>query len=308
MKVYQSIEEFARIPFAVATIGTFDGVHAGHQKIISRLTESARENHGETVVLTFFPHPRMVLQPDDDSLKMITTMDEKIELLRKAGIHHLIIQPFNKEFSRISATEFVRDILVNKIGTRVLVIGYDHHFGRNREGSYKNLEELAPVYDFKLEEITEQDVNDVAVSSTKIRYALLEGDIQTANALLGHDFSFTGHVVEGERIGNRLGYPTANISISEKYKLIPLEGIYAVLVRLGNETFKGMLYIGRRPSFNGLKQSIEVNIFDFDRNIYGSQVTVFFKAFIRGDQHFESTALLKDKMKEDKINATKILS
>ena len=308
MKVYQSIEEFERIPFAVVTIGTFDGVHAGHQKIISRVVESAKTNHGETVLLTFFPHPRMVLQPDDFTLKMITTMDEKIELLRQAGIHHLIIQSFSQEFSRISATEFVRDILVNKIGTRVLVIGYDHHFGRNREGSYKNLELLAPVYDFQLEEITEQDVNDVAVSSTKIRTALEAGDILTANALLGHDFSMTGKIVEGSRIGQSLGFPTANININEKYKLIPAEGIYAVLVSIDNELFKGMLYIGKRPSFNGETQSIEVNLFNFNRNIYGKLITVFFKGFIRGDQHFENTGLLVAKMKEDELNATKILS
>lgn len=308
MKVYQSIEEFERIPFAVVTIGTFDGVHTGHQKIISRLGEAAVLNHGETVLLTFFPHPRMVLQPDDDTLKMITTMDERIELLRKAGIHHLIIQSFSKEFSRIGATEFVRDILINKIGTRVLVIGYDHHFGRNREGNYKNLEALAPVYNFQLEEITEQEVNEVAVSSTKIRNALLAGDISTANALLGYDFSLTGKIVEGEHIGTSLGFPTANISIDEKYKLIPAEGIYAVMVSIDGELFKGMLYIGKRPSFNGSKQSMEVNIFHFNRNIYGKPVSVFFKAFIRGDQHFANTELLVAKMKEDELNATKILS
>jgi len=270
--------------------------------------ELAKSNNGETVLLTFFPHPRMVLQPDDDTLKMITTMDEKIELLSRFGIHHLIIQPFSKEFSRISATEFVRDILINKIGTRVLVIGYDHHFGRNREGSYKNLEELAPVYDFKLEEITEQDVNDVAVSSTKIRNALLEGDIETANALLGHNFSLTGQVVHGEHVGASLGFPTANISITESYKLIPMEGIYAVMVNIENHLHEGMLYIGKRPAFNGSKVSVEVNIFDFNKDIYGKKITVLFKDFIRGDLHFDNIELLKQKMKEDKMKATKILS
>ena len=308
MKVYQSILEFSSVPFAVVTIGTFDGVHAGHQKIISRLTELSKSNKGETVVLTFFPHPRMVLQPDDNELKMITTMDEKIELLRNAGIDHLIIQSFSKEFSRISATEFVRDILVNRIGTRILVIGHDHHFGRNREGNYKNLEEWAPVYGFQLEEIDEQDVNDVAVSSTKIRNALQEGDVQMANTLLGHDFSLTGKVVNGEQLGRSLGFPTANIQVTENYKLIPADGIYAVLVRVDMEIFKGMLYIGNRPSLNGTKRSIEVNIFDFDRMIYDKIISIFFKARIRGDQHFENLTLLTDKMKEDKLNATKILS
>src|ERR1041385_1167713 len=197
MKVYQSIEEFPGIANAVVTIGTFDGVHAGHQQIIGRLTELAKENKSETVLLTFFPHPRMVLQPDDNDLKLITTMPERIELLKRFGIDHLIIQPFSKEFSRIGAVEFVRDILVNKIGMKTLVIGYDHHFGRNREGSYKDLEEMAPVYKFRLVEISEHVVNEVAVSSTKIRNALLTGDILTANKLLGHDYTLSGTVVDG---------------------------------------------------------------------------------------------------------------
>ncbi len=308
MKVYQSIQEFSPVPFAVVTIGTFDGVHAGHQKIISRLVERAGSNGGETVVLTFFPHPRMVLQPDDNELKMITTMEEKIELLRAAGIDHLIIQSFNKEFSRISATEFVRDILVDKIGTRILVIGYDHHFGRNREGNYKNLEEWAPVYGFSLEEIDEQDVNDVAVSSTKVRNALLAGDVLTANTLLGHDFSLTGTVVNGEHIGRAIGFPTANIRVNENYKLIPADGIYAVVVKVDKKDYKGMLYIGNRPVLNGTRRSIEVNIFDFDLDIYEKTITILFKARIRGDQYFENLELLTEKMKEDKVNATKILS
>jgi len=308
MKVYNSIDEFLRISFAVVTIGTFDGVHAGHRKILSRLVELARTNGGETVVLTFFPHPRMVLQPDDNDLKLISTMEEKIILLREAGIHHLVIQSFSKEFSRIGATEFVRDILVNKIGTRMLVIGYDHHFGRNREGSYKDLEELAPLYNFKLEEILEQDINEVAVSSTKIRKALMEGDIRTANLLLSYDFSLTGTVVEGERIGRSLGFPTANIRIEENYKIIPAEGIYAVTVKVEGKQYKGMLYIGRRPALGGTSQTIEVNIFDFDMDIYGKKITVFLKERIRGDQHFENLELLRKRMHEDKIHATKILS
>jgi len=308
VKVYSSIEEFSRIPFAVVTIGTFDGVHAGHQKIISRLIELAKENEGETVLLTFFPHPRMVLQPDDNNLKLITTMDEKIDLLQNAGIDHLVIQSFSKEFSRTSATEFVRDILVNRIGTRILVIGYDHHFGRNREGNYKSLEEMAPVYDFRLVEIPEQDINEVAVSSTKIRNALLGGDIQTANTLLGYDFSLNGTVVEGERIGRSLGFPTANIRISENYKLVPADGIYAVVAEVDGRKDKGMLYIGNRPTVNGTKRSIEANLFDFNESIYGKNITVFFKARIRGDQYFENLDLLKEKMKEDQVNATKILS
>ncbi len=307
MKVYQGIEEFKPLTHAVATIGTFDGVHAGHQKIISRLCECAKNENGESVVLTFFPHPRMVLQPDDNNLKLLTTMSERIELLKKIGVDHLIIQPFDKEFSRQSAVEFVRDILVNKIGTKTLVIGYDHHFGRNREGSFKDLEEMSPIYGFHLEEIPKQVINELAVSSTKIRNSLLTGDVKTASELLGHDFTLSGKVVDGDKIGRTLGFPTANISIAEPYKLIPATGIYAVLVKIGEETFKGMLYIGYRPVVQGKRLSVEVNIFDFDRSIYNHNIIVILKARVRDDIHLRSLEELKNKMTEDKIVATKLL-
>lgn len=292
----------------MVTIGTFDGVHAGHQKILSRLINLAAASKGETVVLTFFPHPRMVLQPEDNDLKLITTLEERIFLLKSFGIDHLIVQPFSKEFSRLSAVEFVRDILVNKIGMKILVIGHDHHFGRNREGSYKDLEDFAPVYDFKLEEIKEEVINEVAVSSTKIRKALIEGDVKSANKLLLHDFSIAGNVIEGDKLGRSLGFPTANISIPELYKLIPAEGIYAVCASIDNKTHKGMLYIGRRPVLKGHEKRIELNLFDFDADIYGKPVKVSFKDRIRGDENFESMEKLVEKMKEDKIRATKILS
>ena len=308
MKVYQSIEEFKPLTHAVATIGTFDGVHAGHQTIISRLCEVAKNEKGESVVLTFFPHPRMVLQPDDNNLKLLTTMSERIELLKKSGVDHLIIQPFDKEFSRQSAVEFVRDILVNKIGTKTLVIGYDHHFGRNREGSYKDLEEMSPIYGFRLEEIPKHVINELAVSSTKIRNSLLTGDVRTANKLLGHDFTLNGKVVDGDKIGRTLGFPTANISMAEQYKLIPATGIYAVLVKVEGEMLKGMLYIGYRPVVQGKRLSIEVNIFDFNRNIYNENITVFLKAKVRDDIHLSSLEELKKKMAEDKVVATKLLA
>lgn len=308
MKVYQSIEEFKPLAHAVSTIGTFDGVHAGHQKIISRLCEMAGSEKGESVVLTFFPHPRMVLQPDDNNLKMLTTMSERIELLKKSGVDHLIIQPFNKEFSRQSAVEFVRDILVNKIGTKTLVIGYDHHFGRNREGSFKDLEEMAPIYGFRLEEIPKHVINELAVSSTKIRNSLLTGDVQTANRLLGYEFSLTGKVVDGDKIGRTLGFPTANISIAESYKLIPATGIYAVLVKVEDKLHKGMLYIGYRPVVQGKRLSVEVNIFDFNENIYNNNITVLLKARVRDDIHLSSLEELKKKMNEDKLVATKLLA
>ncbi len=308
MKVYNSIDEFPGIPNAVVTIGTFDGVHAGHQQIIRRLVSLAKKTKGETVLLTFFPHPRMVLQPEDNDLKMITTMKEKEELLRKFGIDHLIIQPFDKEFSRISATEFVRDVLIKKIGTKTLVIGYDHHFGRNREGTYKDLEEMSVIYNFNLEELHEQIINHIAVSSTKIRNALMSGDIGTANSLLDHDFTLEGTVIRGENVGTGLGFPTANLKIPEAYKLIPADGIYAVLINVEGEIFKGMLYIGNRPVFNGKIKSVEVNIFDFNSKIYDKNLKIIFKERIRGDQKFENPDQLIEKMKEDQRNATKILS
>lgn len=308
MKVYNSVEEFPGLENAVVTIGTFDGVHAGHNKIIQRLNDVARETKGETVLLTFFPHPRMVLQPDDSDLKLITTMEERTLLLEKNGIHHLIVQPFSKEFSRISATEFVRDVLLSKIGMKTLVIGYDHHFGRNREGSYKELEEMASMYGFRLEEISKQVIDEVAVSSTKIRKALLLGDVEAANKLLGHDFTLRGEVIKGDRIGTSLGFPTANIKIRESYKLIPEDGIYAVMVEVDGELHKGMLYLGTRPTVDGKKHTSEVNILDFNRDIYGKTITVFLKTRIRGDMHFENLEQLKEKMKEDLRNATKLLS
>ena len=308
MKVYSSVDDFLGLPNAVVTIGTFDGVHAGHQQIVRKLVSLAKETKGETVLLTFFPHPRMVLQPEDNDLKMLTTMKEKEELLRNFGIDHLIIQPFSKEFSRISATEFVRDVLLKKIGTKTLVIGYDHHFGRNREGSYKDLEEMSLVYKFRLEEIPEQMINHIAVSSTKIRNALLEGDIKSANSLLEYDFTMEGLVIKGDQRGTGLGFPTANIYILEPYKLIPADGIYAVKISLEDELLKGMLYIGNRPALNGKARSIEVNIFDLNRDIYGKKLQIFFKDRIRGDMNFENMDQLKEKMKEDQRNATKILS
>ena len=308
MNVYNSIDNFPGTANAVVTIGTFDGVHIGHQQIIRHLRKLAAETKGETVLLTFFPHPRIVLQPDDNDLKLITTMEEREELLRSFGIDHLIIQPFSKDFSRISATEFVRDQLIKRIGMKTLVIGYDHHFGRNREGSYKDMEEMAPIYGFRLEEINEQMINDVAVSSTKVRKSLLEGDIETANHLLGHRFSIRGKVVEGDRIGRTLGFPTANIEIAEPYKLIPQNGIYAVQAKVQNVMKNGMLYIGNRPVVGGIDRRIELNIFDFDSEIYNENIQVFLVSRIRGDLPFEDLDSLKEKMKEDKVIATKLLS
>jgi riboflavin kinase/FMN adenylyltransferase len=263
---------------------------------------------GESVLLTFYPHPRMVLFPDDIDLKLLTTQDEKIALLEKYGIQHLIIHPFTKEFSRLTSLQFIREILVNKLKTKKLVIGYDHHFGRNREGSFEHLKESGPIYGFSVEEIPAQDVENVAVSSTKIRHALQEGDVKTAGEYLGHDYTLSGKVIHGEKKGRELGYPTANISVESRYKLIPAIGIYAVKVQVGTAIYNAMLYIGYRPTLNGKYQSIEVNIFDFDKDIYGEHLTVYFKDKIREDMKFNQLEELKKQLATDKLMAVNLLN
>lgn len=301
MKVYRSLDEFENKGNAVVTTGTFDGVHYGHQKIISRLKEVATQYRGESVIITFFPHPRLVLFPEDNDLKLINTLEEKIALLEKAGIDHLIIIPFTKEFSRLSSLEFIQEILVNKIGTKKLVIGYDHHFGKNREGSFEHLKLYAPEYGFEVEEIPGQDINDVAVSSTKIRNAILNGNFEIANRYLGYPFNINGKVAKGDQIGRTIGYPTANIQVPESYKLIPGDGIYAVKVNVNNSDYFGMLYIGNRPTVNGLNKVIEVNIFDFNEDIYDKNIAVEFHKYIRGDKKLNGLDELKAALAEDDV-------
>ena len=300
VRIYHNIEEFQKVKNAVVTTGTFDGVHIGHLKIIDRLRQIADDVNGETVLLTFFPHPRMVLFSDND-LKLICTKNEKIALLEKAGVDHLIIHPFSREFSRLSSVEFVRDILVNKIGTNRLVIGYNHHFGRNREGSFEHLKEYGPLYGFQVEEICAQDVDEVSVSSTKIRKALDAGHIKTARAYLTHDFSLTGIVVKGDHLGHQIGFPTANIKVVDSHKLVPANGVYAVRVLVRDTELKGMLNIGVRPTVDGIEKTIEVHIIDFNEDIYGEELTVLFDDWIREEQKFEGLDALKAQLEKDKI-------
>ena len=299
MKIYHSLEEFGKVKNAVVTTGTFDGVHVGHIKILERLKEIADSVDGETVLLTFFPHPRMVLFSDND-LKLITSQHEKIDLLRKAGVDHLIIHPFSKVFSRLSSVEFVRDVLVNKIGTSRLVIGYNHHFGRNREGSFEHLKEYGPVYGFQVEEICAQDVDAVSVSSTKIRKALESGDLKTAKVYLGHQFQLSGTVVSGENLGNKIGFPTANIQVPDVHKLIPANGVYAVRVLVREKEYLGMLNIGNRPTVKGISKTIEVHIINFDASIYGEEITVVFEGWIRNEQKFKNIEALQCQLLKDK--------
>jgi riboflavin kinase/FMN adenylyltransferase len=258
-------------------------------------------------VITFWPHPRLVLHPEDESLKLLNTFEEKTELLKAQGIQHLIRIPFTKEFSHLSSEEFIVKILVETIGTKKLVIGYDHRFGKNREGSFEQLKLNAPHYGFEVEEIPRQDIDHIGVSSTKIRQALESGDLETATHLLGMSYSLTGRVVKGDKLGRLLGFPTANIEVDTKYKLIPADGIYVVTVKHEHASFGGMLYIGNRPTINGTKRNIEVNIFDFDKDIYGESLTIYFHRLIRGDMKFNDLEELKLQLYKDKEDSLAVL-
>ncbi|RYE12137.1 MAG: bifunctional riboflavin kinase/FAD synthetase [Sphingobacteriales bacterium] len=306
MKIYHHIDEFTAVKNAVVTIGTFDGVHFGHRKIIAGIKEIAEQIGGETVILTFFPHPRMILNPEDESIKLINTINEKAELLEQLGIDHLIITPFSRDFSNQTPEDYIRDVLVKKIGTKKIVIGYDHHFGKDRLGSLTDLQRLGPVYGYDVVEIPEQDIDAVAVSSTRVRNALLDNDIEHANSFLGYPFFITGTVIRGDQIGRTIGYPTANILISERYKQIPSDGIFAVKVKVDGKEYKGMAYIGQRPTVNGITRNIEVNIFDFDEDIYNKQVRMEFYHFIRGDIKFASLDELIDQLAKDKEAVLKL--
>ncbi|MEO6524555.1 MAG: bifunctional riboflavin kinase/FAD synthetase [Mucilaginibacter sp.] len=308
MKIYNNIDEFKLIENAVVTIGTFDGVHTGHRKIIAKLQELAKEIGGETVILTFFPHPRMILHPEDQDLKLITTITEKAQLLEEMGVDHLIVTPFSRDFSNLSALEYIHDILVAKIGTKRIVIGYDHRFGKDRKGGLEDLQRLSKVYDFEVVEIPEQDINDVAVSSTKIRTALLSDDIALANQFLSYPFFITGKVIRGDQLGRTLGYPTANILIGESYKLIPADGIFAVTVEVNGAPHKGMAYIGHRPTINGMTRNIEVNIFDFNQDIYDQQIRMNFHHFVRSDIKFNGLDALVVQLAKDRESVLALLS
>ncbi|SHF07784.1 bifunctional riboflavin kinase/FAD synthetase [Pedobacter caeni] len=300
MKTYHHLSEFKKLDNAVATIGTFDGVHFGHQKIIKRLCELAKSTGGESVILTFFPHPRMIIDPENQDLKLINTVDEKIKILAELGVDHLIITPFTRDFSNLSPAEYIKNILVDTIGIKQLIVGYDHRFGKDRKGGMQELEMFSRQFDYQIEEIAKQDIDDVAVSSTKIRKALLNGEVALAASYLGYHFSLHGRVIKGDKIGRTIGFPTANIFLEETYKLIPSDGIYAVTVDMGTESYKGMAYIGQRPTINGMTRNIEVNIFDFNKEIYGQNITMTFLEFLRHDVKFTGLEALKIQLQKDK--------
>ena len=292
MKTYNSLEDFKVNFKTVVTIGTFDGVHLGHRYIINQLKKIAEREGAESVLLTFSPHPRIVLQDNNDSLKLIDTLQEKKKKLEKIGLDHLVIQKFTREFSRTKYVNFVRDILIKKLNVDHLVIGYDHHFGRNREGSIKELTELSELYNFKLEQIPPQKENDIAVSSTKIRKLIDEGNILMANKYLCHNFILIGKVIDGEKIGRKIGFPTVNIEI-DKNKLLPKAGVYAVEVEINNSNYCAMLNIGQ------LDSKVEAHIFDFSSNIYGKEITVKFCSWIRNPMIFNNNLELKEQLEID---------
>lgn len=299
MEIIHSIFDFNPSQKTIVTIGTFDGVHIGHQKIIKELIDEAKSTNKKSVLLTFFPHPRMVLQKDL-SIKLINTIDERAAHLAQLGLDYLIIHPFSREFSRLTALDFVRDVLVNQLNTSKLIIGYDHHFGKNREGNIEQLTEYSHLYDFTVQEIPAQDIDEVSVSSTKIRKALTNGHLKTANNYLGYNFSLSGKVVNGKKLGGTIGFPTANIDISEDYKLIPKTGVYVVKSILKNTIIFGMMNIGNRPTVNGDHQTIEVHFFDFNADLYNENITVELLYFLRDEQKFDSVNNLIIQLKKDK--------
>jgi len=295
--------DYKRIKDSVVTIGTFDGVHIGHQKIISRLVDIAKTNDLQALVLTFFPHPRMVVQKDSD-IKLINTIDEKAAQLQELGVDHLVVKEFTKSFSRLTALEYVRDVLVNKLKVKHIIVGYDHHFGRNRTATIDDLIEFGKFYDFEVTQIDAQEIGDVAVSSTKIRTALHEGKMKIANQFLGYDFMLTGIVVKGKGLGSNLNFPTANIYIEESYKLIPKEGVYLVQSNLNGHQTYGMMNIGKNPTVSqDNKTHIEVHFFDFDGDLYGKTLKIELLDHLRSEIKFPNIDALKEQLENDKSNA-----
>lgn len=316
MQVHRDIDRLPRFTNAVITIGTFDGVHTGHQEIIEQLKKEAAAVNGETVIITFHPHPRMVVHEGQSAVPVLTTLEEKIELLRQKGINHLVVVPFNERFAGQTAEEYVTDFLVAKFNPHTIIIGYDHRFGKGRTGDYHLLEDCGRRLGFLVKEIPAQVLDDITVSSTRIRMALLKGDIDTANSCLGYHYHFEGLVVDGNKLGRTLGYPTANIHIHEPEKLVPGNGIYAVNVLLTHGTgsrdqaqqLMGMMSIGVRPTIGTTERTIEVNIFNFNEDIYGRILRVYIQKYLRPELKFNSLEELADALAQDKINALAALA
>ena len=307
LNIFHSINDFhvatgKTIKKTILTLGTFDGVHFGHRKILEKITQNTENEKYESLVLTFFPHPRMVLQ-EDSEIKMLNTIDEKIALLDKIGIQNLVIHPFDENFSRLTAEEFVKNILVDKFHIHKIIIGHDHRFGRNRTANIDDLKTFGEQYDFEVEEISAQEIKEVSVSSTKIRNALNEGNVALANEYLGYQYPLTGIIIKGKQLGRTIGFPTANLKLAENFKLIPKNGVYIVSSIINSKKVFGMMNIGFNPTVDGKHQTIEINYFDFDQDLYDQKITVSIWERIREEEKFESIDHLKDQLEKDKNTA-----
>lgn len=300
MRLFEGLDELRNIKNPVVTIGTFDGVHLGHQKIINQLKTEAAEIQGETVLLTFHPHPRMVLFPENHGVRLLQTEEEKIHALEQLGLNNVIIVPFTKNFSNLSAQEFVEKVLVNNLHPKKVVIGYDHQFGNNREGNINYLRAVASKYNFQVVEIPARSIDEVNISSTKIRESLLLGNVETAKLYLSRPYELNGIVVKGDQLGRTIGFPTANISMSDNTKIVPANGVYAIQAKTKNGIYFGMMNIGNRPTVSdALLQKLEVHLFDFDQNIYDQSITVHFEKRIRDEKKFANLEELKFAIKQD---------
>jgi len=306
MQVHRSIENLPRFSNAVITIGTFDGVHEGHKKIIDALIKEARAAEGETIIITFHPHPRKIVNPNN-RLQLINTLEEKIELLEKAGIDHLVIVPFSEEFASQSADEYIQNFLIEKFHPHTIIIGYDHHFGKGRQGNFMLLAQKADQYNYRLLEIPKYILQEVAVSSTQIRDALLQSDVAIANKLLGYNFFFEGTVIYGDQLGRKLGYPTANLQYNDLDKIHLGHGVYAAYAEIDGTRYKGMLSIGVRPTLDNSDERVEINLFDFEREIYGETVRIVVKKYLRGQEKYTSLEELKNQLAIDKANSLAVL-
>ena len=307
MKIYRSIEDYDEDKRSVVTIGTFDGIHLGHQKILSRLIKSSKNKDLNSVVLTFFPHPRIILNKYNE-VKMIDTLDEKIIHLNEIGIDSLVIHPFDKNFSLLSANQFIKDFLVDKLKIKHIIIGYDHRFGKGREASVTDLKNYADDYDFTVEEIKAQEIEKITVSSTKIRNSINQGDIKTTEKYLGRSFNLTGKIVKGDGLGKKINYPTANIFIEETYKIIPKDGVYLVETIIEDKLFNGMMNIGHRPTIGTKNKSIEVHLFNFNEDIYGQVISIKMISKIRDEKKFSSIQALKEQLVKDENYCLKLIN
>ena len=307
MKIYKSIDEYNESKNSVVTIGTFDGIHKGHQKIFNKLITASKQRDLSSVVLTFFPHPRVILNKYND-IKMIDTLDEKIDHLEKIGIDHLVIHPFDKKFSLLSADQFIKEYLVEKLKLKHIIIGYDHRFGKGREASVTELKEYSREFNFVVDEIDAQEIEKIAISSTKIRNSINEGDLKTTKTYLGRFFSLTGKVVKGDGLGKQINYPTANISIEENYKIIPKDGVYYIKTTIDNKLYNGMMNIGHRPTIGTKEKSIEVNLFSFDKDIYDKVISVDVVEKIREEKKFSSIEALKTQLAKDEEHCLKLIN